>query len=135
MSQFERLQKAAALKYSEKSPESAPVVVASGSGTNAQKIIDIAEKNGVPVFRDNALATLLSQLQAGTEIPPELYRAVVDIYVFFLGYRVGEDGNAVRVAPAVPQAPPAVSEETPPVNAEADLSENGNKQGESEEDT
>lgn len=135
MSQFERLQKAAALKYSEKSPESAPVVVASGSGTNAQKIIDIAEKNGVPVFRDNALATLLSQLQAGTEIPPELYRAVVDIYVFFLGYRVDEDGNAVRVAPAVPQALPAVSEEMPPVNAEADFNEDGSKQGKSEEDT
>lgn len=123
MSQFERLQKAAALKYSEKSPESSPVVVASGSGTNAQKIIDIAEKNGVPVFRDNALATLLAQLQAGTEIPPELYRAVVDIYVFFLGYRVGENGKAMRVAPAVLETPPAVSEDNP--QAETEVNQNG----------
>ncbi len=93
MSQFERLQKAAALKYTESEPESAPVVVASGSGCIAQKIIGIAEKSGVPVFRDNSLATLLSQLQSGTEIPPELYRAVVDIYVFFLGFRVDENGG------------------------------------------
>lgn len=128
MSQFERLQKAAALKYSEKSPESSPVVVASGSGTNAQKIIDIAEKNGVPVFRDNALATLLSQLQAGTEIPPELYRAVVDIYVFFLGYRVGENGEAVRVAPTALENPPAVSEEGSKAGSEVNLGSSGSSE-------
>jgi flagellar biosynthesis protein len=99
MSQFERLQKAAALKYSENGTDSAPVVVASGSGHIAQTIIDIAEKNGVPVFRDNSLATLLSQLQCDTEIPPELYRAVVDIYVYFLGFRVDQNGKVVRGAP------------------------------------
>jgi flagellar biosynthesis protein len=98
MSQFERLQKAAALKYNESDPEAAPVVVASGSGCIAQKIINIAEQSGVPVFRDNSLATLLSQLQAGTEIPPEFYRAVVDIYVFFLGFRVDENGRVSRKA-------------------------------------
>ncbi len=110
MSQFERLQKAAALKYSESEPESAPVVVASGSGSIAQKIIGIAEKSGVPVFRDNSLATLLSQLQSGTEIPPELYRAVVDIYVYFLGFRTDENGCVTRV-PA--PAPPGPQEESP----------------------
>lgn len=86
MSQFEKLQKAAALKYNDASPNEAPVVVASGLGYVAQQIVDIAAQNGVPVFRDDSLATLLSQLHAGTEIPPELYRAVVDIYVYFLGY-------------------------------------------------
>lgn len=98
MSRFEELQKAAALKYAENEPESAPVVVASGTGCAARKIIDIAEKSGVPVFRDNSLATLLSQLQAGTEIPRDLYRAVVDIYVYFLGFRVDESGNVTRPA-------------------------------------
>lgn len=112
MSQFDRLQKAAALKYSETEPDSAPVVVASGSGGTAQKIIGIAEKNGVPVFRDNSLATLLSQLQSGTEIPPELYQAVVDIYVFFLGFRVDENGRTVRKpAPPADAPQPAPQEE------------------------
>lgn len=98
MSQFERLQKAAALKYSDSGTDAAPVVVASGSGHIAQNIIGIAEKNGVPVFRDNSLAALLSQLQSDTEIPPELYRAVVDIYVYFLGFRAGENGRVVHGA-------------------------------------
>ena len=109
MSQFERLQKAAALKYSESDPEAAPVVVASGSGCIAQKIIGVAEQSGVPVFRDNSLATLLSQLQSGTEIPPEFYRAVVDLYVFFLGFRVDENGRVSRESappkPALPESP------------------------------
>lgn len=102
MSQFEKLQKAAALKYSDLSPEGAPVVVASGMGAVAQGIVDIAEKNGVPVFRDDSLATLLSRLDSGTSIPPELYRAVVDIYVYFLGFSVDSLGNVVRSAPAEP---------------------------------
>lgn len=114
MSQFERLQKAAALKYSETDPERAPVVVASGSGYMAQKIIDVAEQSGVPVFRDNSLATLLSQLQSGTEIPPELYQAVVDIYVYFLGFRVDSNGKAAHVAPS-PKPDAEATAELPPI--------------------
>lgn len=101
MSQFEKLQKAAALKYSGDSSDEAPVVVASGLGNVAQKIIGIAEQNGVPVFRDDSLASLLSQLHSGTQIPPELYQAVVDIYVYFLGFKIDEKGNAVP--PSSPQ--------------------------------
>lgn len=112
MSQFERLQKAAALKYSESEPDAAPVVVASGSGHVAQKIIGLAEKSGVPVFRDNSLATLLSQLQSGTEIPPELYRAVVEIYVYFLGFHIDENGKTVyRQAPSQSEQQPDLSDE------------------------
>lgn len=86
MSRFEDLQRAAALKYSEDSPNSAPVVVASGMGYIAKRIVDIAVENDVPVYKDDSLAGLLSQLNEGTEIPPELYKAVVDIYVYFLHY-------------------------------------------------
>ncbi len=113
MSQFEKLQKAAALKYSPDRPESAPVVVASGAGTAARKIIGIAERCGVPVFRDDSLATLLSQLRAGTEIPPELYRAVVDIYLYFLGFTVNGRGVAVRGKPVPPGKEAAGGKENP----------------------
>ena len=119
MSQFERLQKAAALKYSDEGPDASPVVVASGSGHIAQKIIGIAEKSGVPVFRDNSLATLLSQLQSGTEIPPELYQAVVEIYVYFLGFRVDETGKVVRQAP--PQEEKQEEEQPPEEGEPEDL--------------
>lgn len=97
MSPFEKLQKAAALKYSG-SPESAPVVVASGMGCTAREIVKLAENSGVPVFRDDSLATLLARLDTGTQIPPELYQAVVDIYVYFLGFHVDSSGKVTRQA-------------------------------------
>jgi flagellar biosynthesis protein len=86
MSQYDRPNHAAALRYSQDSSHSAPVVVASGSGYVAQKIIEVAQDNNVPVFHDDSLASLLSQLQAGSEIPQELYQTIVDIYVYFLNY-------------------------------------------------
>ena len=93
MSRFEDLRKAAALKYSEDSPGSAPVVVASGAGYIAKRIVDIAVQNDVPVYKDDSLAGLLSQLDEVTEIPPELYQAVVDIYVYFLNFSGGKIKN------------------------------------------
>ena len=94
MSRFENQQHAAALKYSQDKRESAPVIVASGAGYTAQKIIELAEESNVPVYHDDSLASLLSQMDAGTEIPPELYKAIVDIYVYFLNYSLnGKEEN------------------------------------------
>ena len=64
----------------------APVVVASGMGYMAEKIVEVANENGVPVYEDNSLATVLTQLDLGTAIPEELYQAIVDIYTYFLKY-------------------------------------------------
>lgn len=90
MSQFNDLlnRKAVALKYDERQ-SAAPVVVASGMGYMAQKMVEIANDNGVPVYEDNSLATVLSQLNLGVEIPEELYKAVVDIYAYFLHFVPG----------------------------------------------
>lgn len=88
MSQYNKAQRAAALRYSQDASRGAPIVVASGLGYVAQKIIDVAQDNNVPVYQDDSLASLLSQLDAGSEIPPELYRAIVDIYVYFLNYQM-----------------------------------------------
>lgn len=86
MSQFKRdLPRAVALKYDE-NQSSAPVIVASGLGYLAEKIVEVAGENSVPVFEDSSLSTVLSQLDLGAQVPEELYRAVVDIYVFFLNY-------------------------------------------------
>lgn len=87
MSQFEKTleQKAVALKYDE-TQNSAPVIVASGMGYVAEKIVEIANENGVPVYEDNSLATMLAQMKLGKEIPPELYQTIVDIYAYFLKY-------------------------------------------------
>lgn len=71
--------KAVALKYNvEEDP--APIVIASGYGEVAQRIIDVAEQRGIPVFRDDSAVSLLCMLEVGSSIPPELYQVVAAIY-------------------------------------------------------
>lgn len=92
MSEFDELmrQKAVALKYNP-DKNGAPVIVASGMGYLAEKITETALEAGVPVYEDDSLATLLTQLKLGAEIPTELYQAIVDIYIYFLGYVPGKE--------------------------------------------
>ncbi|MDR0984270.1 MAG: EscU/YscU/HrcU family type III secretion system export apparatus switch protein [Ruminococcus sp.] len=71
--------KAVALKYNAEIDD-APVVIASGYGSVADKIIDVAEQNGVPVYRDDSAASLLCMLEVGGSIPAELYEVVAAIY-------------------------------------------------------
>lgn len=67
---------AAALRYSH-GKDSTPVVVATGKGDLAVKIMEIAQKEKIPVYRDSVLAQALVKLGAGTEIPPDLYNSDV----------------------------------------------------------
>ena len=76
--------KAIALQYDKGNP--APVAVASGMGYMAEKIVEVAAENGVPVYEDTSLATMLSQLKLGQPIPESLYQFIVDIYVYFLKF-------------------------------------------------
>lgn len=73
----------AALKY-DKDKNSAPCVVAAGTGYIAQKILQVAIENGVAIYHDDSAATLLARLELGQEIPPELYQIVVNIYISLL---------------------------------------------------
>lgn len=73
----------AALKY-DKDKNSAPCVVAAGTGYIAQKILQVAIENGVAIYHDDSAATLLAKLELGQEIPPELYQIVVNIYISLL---------------------------------------------------
>ncbi|GHU48665.1 hypothetical protein FACS1894120_7070 [Clostridia bacterium] len=70
---------AVALKYN---PDLnyAPVVVASGLGHMAQKIVNIADENGVPIYRDDSTAALLVMLGSGETVPPDLYGIIASIY-------------------------------------------------------
>ena len=81
-------EKAVALSYKDRA--SAPVIVASGMGPLAERIVEAAAKSGVPIYEDNSLATVLTRLQLGQEIPPALYSAIVEIYLYFLNFDVGE---------------------------------------------
>ena len=117
---------AVALRY--EGGSGAPVVVASGMGSLAEKIVEVASENGVPVYEDNSLATMLSQLSLGQEIPDSLYRAIVEIYVYFLNFDPNDPDKARRERQAVdrgsnaaPDAPaktvPAKSAQPKPVQA------------------
>ena len=83
MSGSNKKNKAVALKYNTDS-DLAPVIIASGYGEIANKIIEIAEHNGIPVFRDDSAASLMCMLEVGNTIPPQLYEVVAAIYVRLL---------------------------------------------------
>lgn len=96
MSEFNKIlnQKAVALSYDEEM-DRAPVIVASGRGHLAERMVELACENNVPVYEDNSLANILSQMELGSEIPTELYQMVVDIYVYFLKL-VPEQDNGLK---------------------------------------
>jgi flagellar biosynthesis protein len=73
--------KAAALRY-DSERDSAPKIVAKGSGKVAEKIIEIARQYNIPIKDDPELVEILSTLDIYQEIPPELYKAVAEILAF-----------------------------------------------------
>lgn len=73
--------KAAALKY-DKQVDRAPVVVAKGKGAIAEKIISKAEEVGVPLFKNDLLADSLLNLDIDSKIPPALYKAVAEVFIW-----------------------------------------------------
>ena len=75
-----KVRKAAALKY--ENGYSAPIVTAAGIGYIADKIIEKAEENDVAIVKDESLAEMLSKIDIGDSIPPDLYEAVAKIIVF-----------------------------------------------------
>lgn len=75
------LQRAVALAY-DKHKDKAPKVVATGEGLIAQKIIEKAKEFDIPIFQNKALVDSLIHLDLDEEIPPELYRAVVEVFIW-----------------------------------------------------
>jgi flagellar biosynthesis protein len=75
--------KAAALKYSNGGGK-APEVLAKGRGVVAEKIIAKAEEFDVPFFKNEALADSLLDVNINDEIPPSLYKAVAEVFIWLL---------------------------------------------------
>lgn len=74
-------EKAVALEYDAKS-SSAPKVIAKGEGVSAQSIIKIAKLHDIPIKKDEDLVEMLSQLEINTEIPPQMYKAIAEVFSF-----------------------------------------------------
>lgn len=60
----------------------APRVIAKGGGVVADRIIETAREHKIPLEEDAALASSLSRLDLGTEVPRELYVAVAHVLAF-----------------------------------------------------
>ena len=69
---------AVALRYQPEAPflDAAPRLVAKGQGCLADRILELARQNGVPVQRDPDLLATLEPLDVNRLIPPELFQAV-----------------------------------------------------------
>ncbi len=76
-------EKAVALKY-DKSGQGAPKVVAKGQGEIAQKIKEKAQEFEVPIFKNEALAASLLNLDLDEQIPENLYKAVAEVFVWLM---------------------------------------------------
>ncbi len=72
-------QTAVALKYEGRG---APRVVAKGEGLIAEKIIELAKENNVPLYENKELVQMLAMVELEGEIPVGLYRAVAEVLAF-----------------------------------------------------
>lgn len=73
---------AVALRYPEWA--SAPYISAKAKGGAAERLVKIAEENGVPVVEDALTANILSLQNVGSFIPEETYSAIATIFAFFV---------------------------------------------------
>ena len=73
--------KAVALGYN-RSQDNAPKVLASGAGEIANNIISLAKEHDIPIKEDPDLIEILSKVEVDQEIPPNLYKAVAEIFSF-----------------------------------------------------
>lgn len=79
---------AVALRYQE-GKDQAPVVVASGRGLIADRILAVAAEHGIPIREDPDLIQLLARLDLGEEIPSQLYPIIAEVFAFI--YRLNAE--------------------------------------------
>ncbi len=75
------MKKAAALSYTP-GEDKAPKVIASAKGLIAEKMVEKAGKEKIPVYEDAHLAETLVGLKTGSEIPIEMYEVVAEVLTF-----------------------------------------------------
>lgn len=79
---MKKIKKAAAIKYEQ--GYDIPIVTAAGMGYIADKILEKAEENSVAIVKNEELASLLSNVDVGSEIPVELYDAIAKVIAYVM---------------------------------------------------
>jgi flagellar biosynthesis protein len=89
------VERAIALEYGE---NPVPLIVASGDDELARAIVAEAERQGVPVMRDPALAARLAELPVGTNIPRDVYLAVAVVlsWVYWMQGKEPDQASSAR---------------------------------------
>ncbi len=82
--------KAVGLQY-DKKDNPTPIVNSKGIGEVAQKILEVAKENNVPIYQDTDLIDLLMVLELNQQIPIELYKAVAEVLAFV--YKLNKQGR------------------------------------------
>ncbi|ACM60078.1 flagellar biosynthesis protein [Caldicellulosiruptor bescii] len=78
-----KLKKAVAIKYDLE--DIAPKIIAKGKGYVAERIIEKAKQEDIPVYEDQKVVEKLFNLELQEYIPEDLYEVVAQILVF-IGY-------------------------------------------------
>ncbi|MHC1782840.1 MAG: EscU/YscU/HrcU family type III secretion system export apparatus switch protein [Anaerolineaceae bacterium] len=73
--------------------DEAPRVIAAGNGLIAERILEVARANDIPIREDEVLAQALSMVDLEQAIPQELYAVVAEVlaYVYRLKNKHVED--------------------------------------------
>lgn len=74
------IQQAVALLYPE--DKDAPIIMAKEKGVLAQKMIDIAKENNIPVIQDVETTNILSLYEIGEYIPEQTYKVIAKIFAY-----------------------------------------------------
>ena len=72
--------KVVALKYGENDPS--PFLIAKGEDIFAEKLVECAVAEGIPVVKDDMAAGLLYELNMEEYVPEDLWEIVAKIYVY-----------------------------------------------------
>mgnify|MGYP001823181729 CR=1 FL=1 len=62
--------------------QNAPRITAKGEAEIARQILELADEANIPLKYDPELASILSQIPLGEEIPENLYRAIAEVIAF-----------------------------------------------------
>ena len=91
-----KTQYAVALKF-KMGQDQAPQILAKGKGSVAEKILQAARDNDIPLYEDPELVEILSKLELGNQISPELYQAVAEVLIFIYKMNMKKMGKVPTV--------------------------------------
>ena len=74
--------KAVSLKYLDELP--LPFISSSGKNEVAQKILEVAKENNIPIVENKELTDFLCASEIGSMIPENTWKAVASIFAFLV---------------------------------------------------